>query len=95
MEKLTKETISNILGWESCVEDCVRQYWKEQGITWYDSFKSPCGRFILTTIEESNLTNDIYGWNLHIDNSDMESIGWNDVEYIEQVQTLMNLYKDY
>ena len=36
-----------------------------------------------------------YGWHLHIDNRDMQTIASCDVEYVEQVETIMNLYKDY
>ena len=44
----------------------------------------------------SNLTPDgELGWQLHIDNSDMYSIARCDVEYIEQVEALIEIYKDY
>ena len=36
-----------------------------------------------------------YGWNLHVDNSDMQTIASCDVEYVEQIEVIMNLYKDY
>lgn len=36
-----------------------------------------------------------YGWHLHIDNRNMQAIASCDVEYVEQVATIMNLYKDY
>jgi hypothetical protein len=36
-----------------------------------------------------------WGWNLHVDNSDMSSIASCDVEFIEQIQTIMEIYKDY
>ena len=45
-----------------------------------------------------NANNNIdyeYGWNLHVDNMNMQTIASCDVEYVEQVETIMNLYKDY
>ena len=36
-----------------------------------------------------------WGWNLHVDNSDMSSIASCDVEFIEQIQAIMEIYKDY
>jgi hypothetical protein len=36
-----------------------------------------------------------WGWNLHVDTSDMSSIASCDVEFIEQIQTIMEIYKDY
>ena len=61
------------------------------------SYYSPCRRFVVTRCEEGN--NISYcpeeAWSLHIDNSDMESIGCCDVEFIEQIIALMEIYKDY
>lgn len=61
------------------------------------SYYSPCKRFVITRCEDGN--NISYrpeeAWSLHIDNSDMESIGCCDVEFIEQVIALMQIYKNY
>lgn len=50
-------------------------------------------RFSLTKTD--NNINYEHGWNLHVDNKNMESIASCDVEYVEQVEIIMNLYKDY
>ena len=50
-------------------------------------------RFSLTKTD--NNINYEHGWNLHVDNSDMEGLASCDVEYVEQVEIIMNLYKDY
>ena len=42
---------------------------------------------------ESNIKE--YGWHIHVDNSDFETIANGDIEYIEQVEVFMNLYKNY
>ena len=61
------------------------------------SYHSPCRRFVVTRCEDGN--NISYrpeeAWRLHIDNSDMESIGCCDVEFIEQILVLMEIYKNY
>ena len=61
------------------------------------SYYSSCRRFIVTRCEDGN--NISYrpeeAWSLHIDNSDMESLGCCDVEFIEQIETLMQIYKNY
>lgn len=36
-----------------------------------------------------------YGWNLRVDNRNKQTIASCDVEYVEQVEIIMNLYKDY
>lgn len=43
---------------------------------------------------ENNIHSE-YGWCLHVDNSCMQTIAMCDVEYVEQVEIIMNLYKDY
>lgn len=61
------------------------------------SYYSPCRRFVVTRCEDGN--NISYrpeeAWSMHIDNSDMESLGCCDVEFIEQVIALMQIYKNY
>ena len=59
------------------------------------SFYSPCKRFIVAKCNEGNNISYENAWNLHIDNSDMQTIAYCDVEYIEQIQILMDLYKNY
>lgn len=50
-------------------------------------------RFELRKTNNNNIGE--YGWHLHVDNSVMQTIASCDVEYVEQVEIIMNLYKDY
>jgi hypothetical protein len=59
------------------------------------SFYSPCKRFIVTKCLDGNNISYQNAWGLHIDNSDMQSLASCDVEFIEQIQALMEIYKDY
>lgn len=59
----------------------------------WESYESPDHRFIVRK-GPTNISYD-NGWSIHIDNSDMCTIANCDVEYIEQIQTLMELYKTY
>ena len=61
----------------------------------YENYYSKCRRFnVKCGMWGNNLTGE-HGWNLHIDNSDMCSIAACDVEFIEQIQTLIEIYKNY
>lgn len=69
----------------------------------YKSTKELYPNFVLLVSEDKRFSltktdNNIHyehGWNLHVDNKNMESIASCDVEYVEQVEIIMNLYKDY
>jgi hypothetical protein len=50
-------------------------------------------RFVIQPEKDSNLCYD--AWQLHIDNSDMCTIGHVSVEYIDQILDLMKIYEDY
>lgn len=52
-------------------------------------------RYVLQSNYNNLPINGEWGWSLHIDNSDMESLGCCDVEFIEQIETLMQIYKNY
>ena len=58
-------------------------------------YYSPCKRFIVAKCNEGNNISHENAWNLHIDNSDMQTLAYCDVEYIEQIQILMDMYKNY
>ena len=63
--------------------------------SYYEYYVSRDRRYVLqTSINNMTLENG-WGWNLHVDNSDMSSIASCDVEFIEQIQALMEIYKDY
>ena len=90
MIKLTSETITKNLGFSP--DDMMLKLNPN-----FEMYISPCGRYILRRDKDdfyfTNLSND--AWNLHIDNSDMQTIANCDVEYVEQVRIFMAIYKDY
>lgn len=88
--KLTVESVENIL-----VERCSWTKENDLGILTY--YRSPCKRYVLRETDGSNLFDPATGkgWNLHIDNSDMQSLASCDVEYIGQISELMKIYNQY
>ena len=68
--------------------------WTEESILDHKYYRSPCKRFTLQEEELTNLCGN-YGYTLHIDNSDMQSIAHCEIESQNQLHTLMDLYKDY
>lgn len=61
-----------------------------------DIYKSPDGRCELQYCRESNLCDETgFGWIALIDDSRHESLACCDVEYMEQVNALLEIYKDY
>ena len=93
MTKITPESLESI-GFTFDKDEY--EFFETANLTRY-SYYSPCMRFIVTRCEDGN--NISYrpeeAWSLHIDNSDMESLGCCDVEFIEQIETLMQIYKNY
>lgn len=88
--KITEGTIKSIL--------IDIQGWSEEsdfGIIHY--FRSPCKRYVLQESDSTNLydPHTMRGWNLHIDNSDMQSLASCDIEYMDQLFALMNIYGEY
>lgn len=63
--------------------------------THYEYYVSHDRRYILQSSVNNMTLENGWGWNLHVDNSDMCSIASCDVEYIEQIQAIMEIYKDY
>ena len=91
MIKITEQSIEEILipkGWEevaSTIIDCD-----------LSRYISKNKRYILEESPYANLCEeDELGWQLHIDDSRMCSLATCDVEYIEQVEALIEIYKDY
>ena len=85
---------------ESIKEHLISKGWVKQEIDVFGKiviqYISNCVRYKLTYSMLSNLTPEgELGWQLHIDTSDMCSIAICDVEYIEQVEALIEIYKDY
>ena len=86
-------------------EDNIREFLIE-GMGWYDDilmnyddvhfYTSPCRRYVLTFDKNSNIRDENdNGWNLHIDNSDMDTIGNVSVNYVEEVVQLIDIFKYY
>ena len=93
MTKITPESLESI-GFIFDKEEYI--FFKIGNMTRF-SYYSSCKRFVVTRCEDGN--NISYrpeeAWSLHIDNSDMESLGCCDVEFIEQIEALMQIYKNY
>jgi hypothetical protein len=83
--------------WEDTMDSLMKDILSENNMSWMEHYRSPCKRFSLCTTKNTNLPDPEtgIGWNLHIDNSDMCTIGSLSVEFIEQVKQIMEIYKDY
>lgn len=85
------------------IESVARLGFKEDHDLYNMGIKEVYPDFVLLVSEDKRfelrkIDNNIhyeYGWNLHVDNGDMQTIASCDVEYVEQVEIIMNLYKDY
>ena len=91
MTKITKESIE---------EHLISKGWVKQEIDVYGKiiiqYISNCVRYKLSYSMLSRLVPDgELGWQLHINNSNMCNIASCDVEYIEQIFALIDIYKDY
>ena len=71
--------------------------WKKNKHFESNIYKSPDGRYELQYNDNfSNLCDENgFGWVMHIDDSRHESLACCDVEYIEQIEALIEIYKDY
>lgn len=88
--KITEETIKNVL-----IDICG--WTKESDFGVFTYYRSPCKRYVLQESDSTNLfdPNTMKGWNLHIDNSDMQSLASCDIEYMDQLSMLMTVYGGY
>lgn len=92
MTKITSESLNEI-GFH--LDEKMTEMLKSNINTHYEYYVSHDRRYILqTSINNMTLENG-WGWNLHVDNSDMSSIASCDVEFIEQIQAIMEIYKNY
>ena len=66
--------------------------WTKESILNIEYYRSPCKRYTLQKEEFSNISDPGEGWSLHIDNSDMQSIGRVSVSAISQVLGIMKIY---
>lgn len=77
----------------------VPEGWKKLDMNFNDEllrYVSQNGRYVLEETYCSNLcSEDEAGWGLHIDDSRMCGLAQCDVEYIEQIYDLIEIYKNY
>lgn len=92
-------------------EDIIREFFIEKMNWWDDAYSvpddngeelivhyynSPCNRYVITRDIYSNICDETgVSWNLHIDNSDFDTIGNVSVNYVEEVVQLIDIFKDY
>ena len=89
MTKIDIKTIEDVLGWKDREIFPQHEHLNVQ-------YKSPDGRYTLSYTNYVNLFDESgFGWNLHVDNSVFETLANCTVEYIEQVNMIIDLYKNY
>lgn len=80
-------------------ENTIQKWLVPEGWKFNDklsNYVSPNGRYVLEETYCSNLCSEgEVGWGLHIDDSRMCGLAQCDVEYIEQIYDLIEIYKDY
>ena len=96
---LNKDNIIKYLfpkGWHSYHYELFESL-VENKIDWFQSYASPDKRFVLQTTKDSNLPTESngLGWNLHVDSNDMCTIANCSVRTIEEVEALIEIYKNY
>ena len=97
-EDIIKEIFIDKLNWQ----DDVFEFTEALGLTDDGEkiikhyYTSPCKRYLLTYDKHSNISDENGdGWNLHIDNSDMNSIGNVSVNYVQEILQIIEIFKDY
>ena len=92
MTKITPESLNEI-GFH--LDEKMTEMLKSNVDPHYEYYVSHNRRYILQTSVNNMTLENGWGWNLHVDNSDMSSIASCDVEFIEQIQAIIEIYKDY
>lgn len=92
MTKITQESLNEI-GFH--LDEKMTEMLKSNVDAHYEYYVSNNRRYILQTSVNNMTLENGWGWNLHVDNSDMSSIASCDVEFIEQIQAIMEIYKNY
>lgn len=90
MTPITKQNIVELLGFEidKKMTDMICNFYPDRVV-----YRSRNHRYVLQQTGNNIVNNG--GWNLHIDNSAFESLASCDVEYIEQIEALIDIYKNY
>ena len=91
-KKINKENLEAI-GFH--LDEEITKMFKSNVDSHYEYYVSHDRRYILQSSVNNMTLENGWGWNLHIDNSAMSSIASCDVEYIEQIQAIMEIYKNY
>lgn len=92
MTKITPESLNEI-GFS--LDENMTEMLKSNVDTHWEYYVSRDKRYILQSSMNNMTLENGWGWNLHVDNSDMSSIASCDVEFIEQIQAIMQIYKNY
>lgn len=92
MTKITPESLNEIGFY---LDEKMTEILKSNVDPHYKYYVSHNRRYILQTSVNNMTLENGWGWNLHVDNSDMSSIASCDVEFIEQIQAIIEIYKDY
>lgn len=108
-EKIRKEMMNMLK--TKITEDIIREFFIEKMNWWDDAYSvpddngeelivhyycSPCNRYVITRDSYSNICDETgVSWNLHIDNSDFDTIGNVSVNYVEEVVQLIDIFKNY
>lgn len=98
MMRISEASIKAYLpDWEDVMEPYLKEMLADNKMEWLRQYRSPCKRYMLMTSNFVNMCDPKtgIGWNLHIDNSDMCTIGSVNVEFIEQVNQIIEIYKNY
>lgn len=71
--------------------------WKKSEYSEFNTYVSPDERYELQYNNDfSHLTDENgFGWSMFIYNSAHQGLGYIDVEYMEQIDALIGIYKDY
>lgn len=88
--KITKEYLETIEWLEHCPADeyRIRAVLNNPDFT---EFQSKDGLFTICNV--ANLSAD--AWNIHLDNSDFDTLVSFDAETVEEVNTILNIYNKY
>lgn len=85
MTKITKQSIEEIL---------IPKGWKKNEYSETDVYESPDERYVIQW-DESTISETGFGWMIILYDSRHKCLGCCDVEYIEHIKTMIEMYKNY